>query len=264
MSHTEHLPPLSVEEFALKVGGHVHKKDTLYQTILFEPYYLPIQLFLNGNIAAAVSAKETDIVKTAEYLSRNPRKVYVHAPYCLNFCKKPGTEGDYFTKSAREALRIAVASGFSGVVIHTGKLVKGSSNKLEYMKENIVACLSAATAQCPLLIETPAGQGTEQLLSPEELATFVADIDDGTERLGICIDTCHVFAAGYDPMDYWRALEALECLQYARMIHYNDSALPKASLRDRHAPIGHGHIPLASLLEIAAHAIRRDISLVRE
>lgn len=254
--------PLKPIDFQLKIGGHVHRSDTLLETIKTEPYYWPIQFFLNGNTKAAVSAKEEDMVKTQAYLEKNPRGVFIHAPYCLNFCKPPGTEGDYFTKCAKDALNIASRSGFQGVVIHTGKCVKGSNNTLEHMKTNVIAALESATTYCPLLIETPAKQGTEQLTSPEELATFVADIDD--PRLGICLDTCHVFSAGYDPMEYWKTLIQLECIHYVKLIHYNDSAVKKGGCRDRHARIGSGHIPLVSLLELAAHAINLGIPLVRE
>lgn len=153
----------------LKVGHHTRKESTLLATIKAKPYYWPMQIFLNGNTRAAVGAKAEDVKKTHSYLEKNPREVFVHAPYCLNLCKKPGTEGDYFTNCLSDALKIAVQSGFRGVVVHVGKCVKGSDCKLEYMKDNTITVLSNATAQCPLLIETPAKQGTEQLTSPEEL-----------------------------------------------------------------------------------------------
>lgn len=253
---------MTMEDMQLRIGHHAHKQRSLLLTVQSEPYYWPMQFFLNGNTKAAVSAQPADIEETRLFLEKNPREVFIHAPYCLNLCKPPGTEGDYFTRCLRDALDIAVKAGFHGVVVHTGKLVVGSANKLEYMKENILAVLDAATETCPLLIETPAKQGTEQLNSPEELGTFLADIDD--PRLGMCIDTCHVFSAGYDPMDYWRTLVSLECLKYVRLIHYNDSATVKGGCRDRHAHIGTGHIPLVSLLEFAAYAINSGIPLVRE
>lgn len=67
------------------------------------------------------------------------------------------------------------------------------------MKKNLLECLPLATKECPLLLETPAGQGTETLKAMKDFIEFVAEIAD--ERLRICLDTCHVFACGHKPKE---------------------------------------------------------------
>lgn len=250
------------DDFNLKIGGHANKLKTLLLTVQIQPYYLPMQIFLNGNTRVSVKANQDDICATMSYLTKNPREVFVHAPYSLNLCKPPNTEDNYFTKCTSDALDISCRAGFHGVVLHTGKIPNGSPNKISYMTTNVRSCLKHATIECPLLIETPAGQGSEQLTSPEDLVKFVTDIND--RRLGICIDTCHVFSLGYDPADYWCRLHDMDALHLVKLVHYNDSAVPLGAHRDRHAPIGQGHISLQSLHKVAYWAIQLGIPLVRE
>ena len=102
-------------------------------------------------------------------------------------------------------------------------------------------------ARCSLAIETTAGQGTTLGRSFEELACIIDAIDD-KERVCVCLDTCHVFAAGYDlrtEETYTATMNQFEeviGLGYLRVLHLNDSAKPFGSFRDRHAHIGQGMI----------------------
>ena len=244
------------------IGSHVRKDGTLAKSIVVEPYHWPIQIFLNGRNNTKVSISESDIARTHKILCERPRDVYVHAAYNINLCKPTGTEGDYFTKATANSLDVALRCGFRGVVVHTGNCVKGSRNSMEDMIRNTKIALESTTVECPLLIETPVGCGTEQLVTPEAMVQFIHDVND--ERLGLCIDTCHVFAAGYDPVEYWQRLHALDALKYVKLVHYNDSATKKGSHVDCHAMIGFGHIGLEKLLEFASYACSLGVPMVRE
>jgi deoxyribonuclease-4 len=89
------------------------------------------------------------------------------------------------------------------------------------------------------LLETPAGAGTELLTKIEDFINFVKKINH--PNFGICMDTCHVFASGYDPYNYLCKLIENDLIPI--LIHFNDSKMELASRKDRHEFIGKGKIP---------------------
>ena len=132
---------------------------------------------------------------------------------------------------------------------------------MTHMRSNILAALEHATPECPLLLETPAGQGSEVLRTWTEFAAFVSAIAD--PRLRICIDTCHVFACGEDPHTYLsKFLSAHPAM--TQLIHFNDSATPCGSCLDRHAFCGQGHIGIEKMTAIANDAHAANIPMVIE
>ena len=117
------------------------------------------------------------------------------------------------------------------------------------MRTNLLKAMEHATPACPVLLETPAGQGTETLTTYTEFVDFVASF--ASDRLAICVDTCHVFATGQDPLKYITDLLASPSAPLLRLIHFNDSSGCCGSCVDRHAFIGTGEIGLAKLTEVA-------------
>jgi deoxyribonuclease-4 len=114
-----------------------------------------------------------------------------------------------------------------------------------------------------VILETPAGQGTELLRTWEEFFGFVRRFG-GDPRLRVCIDTCHVFAAGEDPVVYVeRAIRECEP-GLVRLIHFNDSKGAAGSCVDRHEFVGAGHIGLARMTAIAVAASAAGIPCVYE
>ena len=146
---------------------------------------------------------------------------------------------------------MAAAIGCRGVVVHVGKAV-GLPDALANMRANVVAAAAGATSECPLLIETPAGQGTETLTDRDEFLAFVASAQGGAQGgapvVAICVDTCHVFACGHDPADFVARARATGLL---RLVHFNDSAGAFGSRVDRHAEIGAGLIGADRMRELA-------------
>ena len=125
----------------------------------------------------------------------------------------------------------------------------------------------AGTENIKVLLETMSGKGTEIGYRFEQLK----QIRDGVqhpERIGICLDTCHVFAAGYDivhdldgVLDEFDRILGLELL---RTIHLNDSLMPFGSRKDRHAVIGEGEIGLEALLNVLRHPKLKDLPFYLE
>ena len=149
-----------------------------------------------------------------------------------------------------------------GVVVHVGKSVGMELGVAhEYMRANLVKALESATDQCPILLETPAGQGSETLTTADDFIAFVQSF--ASPNLRICVDTCHVFASGHDPLEYiqkiWDTDPAL-----LKLVHFNDSATPCGSCLDRHAFIGTGKIGFAGMKAIADYCMEKGVPMLVE
>jgi deoxyribonuclease-4 len=150
--------------------------------------------------------------------------------------------------------------GAKGVVVHTGKHTSDKYEAgVEKMKRAIGRVLPFASEKCPMLLETPAGQGTETLLAREEFLDFV----DGfrSPNIEVCVDTCHVFACGHDPVEYVRAAYERKKL---RLVHYNDSMDCCGSCKDRHAMVGMGKIGLETMTIVAAVCHQMGVDMLME
>ena len=129
------------------------------------------------------------------------------------------------------------------------------------MTTHLREILPLMTETCPLLLETPAGQGTELLAGRmDQFNDYCLSLG-----LGICIDTCHVFAAGIHPFDYVsETLTHPAWSHMVRLVHLNDSVKPFGSHVDRHAPFGGGLIGMTDLLNIAQMVNDAEIPMVNE
>jgi deoxyribonuclease-4 len=136
--------------------------------------------------------------------------------------------------------------GIPYVVTHPGNYMDRRESGLERNARAYEECLAAVEGPT-VLIETTAGAGTALGSTFEELAALRRAVPQRyRRRIGFCADTCHLFAAGYDLVDdwdgVWRAWERTVGLGHLRCLHLNDSKMPFASRRDRHAWIGEGEM----------------------
>lgn len=248
------------------IGMHVPKRKTLRATLEGLPSFdRPYQIFFT-NRSTHFSVAEEDLAASAEFAAASSARLYVHTPYLLNLCASPDDPGhSYITECIRKHLRTGAAGGLKGVVVHVGKAVKlPLPEAMENMRRNLVDSLRDASPECPLLLETPAGQGTETLTSLSEFMTFAASFD-APDRFGVCIDTCHVFATGHDPHDFLQsALDSPDWRPLVKLVHFNDSKTPLNSRVDRHAPLGTGHIPRDRILATARLAASHSIPMIIE
>lgn len=179
------------------------------------------------------------------------KRLSSHASYLINLAAADDALWEKSLAGMVEEVRRAAVLGLAGVVVHPGSA--GTATP-EQGLDRIVAALdrvSAETAKLPteIWLETTAGQGSSLGWQFEELAALMTGVRDAS-RLGVCVDTCHIFAAGYpihaaagyhDTID---RLAATVGLARVRAWHLNDSLKPFASRVDRHAHIGHGEIGL--------------------
>jgi deoxyribonuclease-4 len=235
------------------IGMHIHKLKTLeltVQSLVLQPQTRPYQFFLSGPQSSHMTLKDGDIAAASALLGSTQLRLFVHSQYLINLSTPSSPETDPMcTALLIKNLQAGVALGCRGVVVHVGKSTTQTVEAaIGHMRTNLITCLPHATNTCPILLETPAGQGTELLRTYEEFVGFVAAIGD--PRLRICVDTCHVFACGSDPVTYIQRLKA-EHPDLLHLIHFNDSATPCGSCLDRHAFIGQGHLGMAGMTALA-------------
>lgn len=242
------------------IGSHVRKLKTLADTVRSLPDpRCPYQIFLGNPQSSTVSVKDADIAAAAQMVAATGAKLYVHTPYIINLCAS--AEGDWNTQLLVKNVQIARAAGCRGVVVHVGKSVKQPlAAALSTMRTALQKAMEHASPECPVLLETPAGQGTETLTKQEEFIGFVEEFAD--PRLRICLDTCHVFACGHTPLKYLGAMD--EKRDLVKLIHYNDSAADCGSCVDRHAYIGTGKIGLEGMQSIAEYCGARGWPMLIE
>lgn len=244
------------------IGSHMSKQKSLVDTVCSLPTDRPSQIFLAGPQSSHLNIADGELAGALAVVTSRAVPLYIHSAYIINLCTPAGVNDDFHTSLLRKTLRYGAAMGARGVVVHVGKsTTQDLQTAMAHMRSNIVDCLADATPTCPLLLETPAGQGTEVLRTWAEFVAFVADIND--DRLRVCIDTCHVFACGADPLDYLQRFLA-EHPALTRLIHFNDSATPCGSCLDRHAFCGEGHIGIEGMTAIATAAHNAGLPMVIE
>jgi len=207
-----------------------------------------------------------------EDCARSGIPVYVHAPYLINFGSPTEATLRRSVEATRHALTRAAAVGARGVVVHAGSAVAGAhrDDALAQLREHLLPLLDEVPEGGPrLLVEPTAGGGQALAATVPDLGPWFAQLD-AHPALGVCLDTCHAFAAGHDlasPGGMKRMLDALvKTVGRGRLglVHANDSRDPLGSGRDRHEAIGQGHIGRDPFAELFRHPSTRGVPVVVE
>ena len=173
--------------------------------------------------------------------------VLIHAVYLVNCATEDAEMTAKSLTSLKHSLRVGSAIGADGVVLHAGSALKGDVGEAIARAGAVIAEALADTEGCFLHLENTAGTGGTLGRSFAELAGLI-EAAGGDERLGVCLDSCHLLASGYDV----RTADALAQVvadfdaevgrERLRSLHVNDSMTALGSNRDRHAPLGAGEI----------------------
>lgn len=206
------------------------------------------------------SVKKTDpadATKLLELMQANKfAKILGHAPYTLNPCSAD--------QRVREFALMVLAEDLANLEYVPGNLYnfhpgshggQGASFGIDLIIKTINQCLKPEH-QTTVLLETMSGKGSEVGSSFAELGRIIQEVDL-PDKIGVCLDTCHVYSAGYDIVnDLDGVLEQFERdigLKRLCAVHLNDSMTPHASHKDRHAKIGEGSIGLVAILRLLQH-----------
>ena len=198
--------------------------------------------------------------------------VFVHAPYLINFGSPTEATLHRSVGALRHALTRGAALGVRGVVVHAGSAVVGAHREdaLAQLREHLLPILAAQPDDGPrLLVEPTAGGGQALAATVQDLGPWFAQLESHP-LLGVCLDTCHAFAAGHDlaaPGGMKKTLDALvKTVGRGRLglVHANDSKDPLGSTRDRHESIGAGDIGKDPFAELFRHPATRGVPVVIE
>ena len=189
------------------------------------------------------------------------RKMFVHGSYSINLSNPKICH----VNALKNQLRLANEIGADGLVIHCGKHLKDTiSRATDRFTTNIAKVMSRATESCPLIIETCVGAGTELFHELEIFDSMIVTLGKTYgKKIGCCLDTCHIWGAGYGPLDYITRMSD-ESKHMIRLIHWNNSKMEKGSRVDRHASINEGKIDPRVLWGIAKWAMQYNIPMVIE
>lgn len=192
--------------------------------------------------------KDDDIAAFGELMAGGPiRSIVIHAVYLINCASKDPEIREKSLASLVHSLRMGDAIGAAGVVLHPGSTVGEPHGESMARVGTGLRHALEESERCPLLLEDTAGAGNTLGRSFEELAELI-ELAGGGERLGICLDSCHLLASGYDvrTADGLRKVmdgcDATVGAGRLRCLHVNDSQTPLGSNRDRHAPLGDGEL----------------------
>ena len=197
---------------------------------------------------------------------------YVHAPYLINLGSPTVATYENSLASTKYSLQRGADIGALGVVIHTGSAVDVAhvANAWKQIHDGMMPILEALPEDSPtLLLEPTAGQGQSLVKRLEDLVHYL-DALEHHPKVGICLDTCHVFAAGHDIKKKGGMTETLDLLisiagaERLQLVHVNDSMDVCGALKDRHQNIGDGEIGVDPFKELLAHPAVANTSLILE
>ena len=213
-----------------------------------------VQLFANKNSKKAIKTYN----EFSTYLKSQNMKCVVHSSYTINIAQNWDFHS-WWLKQLILEIKIANSIGAIGVVVHLGKqlnipkqvAINNTYTSIEYVLTKTKDC------KIPILLETSSGQGTEMFSNIEEFGEFFKKIKSNENKIGICIDTCHIFSAGYDIRgkknitNFLKQFDSKIGLENVKLIHLNDSKKELGSKIDRHSNYSNGTIGLDSIKIIA-------------
>ena len=208
-----------------------------------------LQVFVKSNVQWRFPELTAEDVRRfrKEQARTHIRPVIAHACYLVNPASPDGALWRRSVEDLKRELEYAARYGILWLVLHPGNHTgSGAATGVERAARAIREAFGAVDG-AGILVETTSGAGTAVGSTCEEIASII-EMAGGGRRLGVCLDTAHVFAAGYDistEEGYGRTKEALRrtgMLSRVKAIHANDSKAPAGSHIDRHEHIGHGRI----------------------
>jgi len=245
----------------------------------------------NGYLAMGRQALEIG-ANTFQFFTRNPRggsvkpfdqadaealngfmlehsfaPVLAHAPYTLNAAAADARVREFAFRTMREDLERLAYIPNAMLNFHPGSHVKQGAEAGVQLIAGMLDEVYTSELPTTVLLETMAGKGSEVGRCFEELRAIM-DKSKAGDRLGVCLDTCHVFDGGYDIVNHLDEVlmefDRIIGLGRLKAIHLNDSKNPMASHKDRHEKIGRGFIGLDAFGRIVNHPVLRNLPFYLE
>jgi deoxyribonuclease IV len=273
------VPQPSFADLRNPVGTHVKVGSGLVGGALGAAHAIgaeTIQVFVGNPRGWAASAGDPSVdARFRAACAETGMRVFVHTPYLVNLGSPTRSTYERSVATVAHNLARAAAIGAEGVVVHTGSCVDAGTVEaaLAQVREGLMPVLDALGEPGDgvpwLLLEPTAGQGRSLCAGVDDLGPYLEALDHHP-AVGICLDTCHVFAAGApldEPGGTTATVDRLVEVAGAgrlRLVHANDSMDVRGALKDRHQSIGDGHIGVAAFEELLAHPATEGVPFVLE
>ena len=231
-----------------------------------------VQIFISNPQGRGTKTRtKEEIENINKFQKKNNMKLVIHSPYVLNFAK-PFATNNWWIKQMITEMKIGASMNSIGSVVHFGKHLKLTRKEgLINMKKSFEYIIDNTPDNSYIILETAAGQGTELGYDLEEFAAlYNAFSKKYQNRIKICIDTCHVFVAGYDLTSqkmvkaFFTKFNKLIGIKHVVLLHLNDSKPELGKRVDRHENIGKGKIGLEGLSEVIKFAKKKGIPMILE
>lgn len=266
----------------LCIGSHISTSSGLLksiQTAYANHGARALQCFIGNPRSGVMTDSVYDKYKQTghlikDFVTAHDISLYIHAPYVWNLAQNPDTEDPWWIHGMIRTLKVADMIGAKGCVVHMGKSVK---LPVETAKQFFVASLKAVIQQqkrmgiqAKVFVETAAGQGTELFATKDGKLDAIVElarhfVEDDWNHISFCVDTCHVFAAGYPVTgEFWNEWNDKIGVERLGVIHVNDSVGDLGCKKDRHASLKHGKIPMEGFVSFVQGAHTHGIPMVLE
>lgn len=266
------------------IGAHIPRGKNLLDTmeIIKNANGNSLQIFASNPRSVNIGEHNKKFLGDPEeiqsFIIENNFKLIIHSPYTINLASSTminkrhiNLEECYWIKIILKELEIAHILGAIGCVVHTGKSTKllvkeGLTNMkkgIEYILENIIK----NEWNSKLILETASGQGTELLSNYQDFLNFYNEFDiKYKEVFKICIDTCHIWAKGYELKDIFDITLKNNNINDIALIHLNNSKNPKGSHLDRHEIINQGFIHINDIYKFVKNfrSVNKEIIIILE
>lgn len=217
----------------------------------------------NPRGGSAKPLDEADAAAFRKYAAEHGIEVILaHAPYTLNGCSADPSIRDFAARTMADDLQRMEATPGNLYNFHPGSHVGQGTEAGITMIADMLNGILRPEQTTTVLLETMAGKGSEVGGRFEELREIL-DRVNLTEKMGVCLDTCHVHDAGYDivnhPDEVLAEFDRVIGLDRLRAVHINDSKNPLGARKDRHEKIGEGFIGTEAILRLMRHPALRDL-----
>lgn len=255
----------------LNIGCHLSSSKG-YVNMLNETEYVggnTFQFFTRNPRGGQAKAIDEKDVATFNQLSKEKgfAKILAHAPYTLNPCAEKDYVREFTLNTMADDLERMEFTPYNLYNFHPGSHVgQGIEKGIELISDALNTILKP-TYTTTVLLETMAGKGSEVGSKFEEIRAIIDNVKEN-HLLGVCLDTCHVYDAGYDIVNdldgVLKEFDKIIGLDRLKAIHINDSKNIYASHKDRHEKIGEGSIGLDAFKRIINHEALRNLPFFLE
>lgn len=209
-----------------------------------------------------------DIAGLREIIEENKfASLLAHAPYTLNLCSATASTRDFARMAFKEDLERLEKIPCDLYNFHPGSHTgQGSEKGIELIAE-ILNEEMWASQKTTVVLEAMSGKGTEIGKTFEELRRIIDEVEL-KNKMGVCMDTCHIFSGGYDIVgsldQVLEDFDRIVGISYLKAIHLNDSMTPFGSHKDRHEKIGFGSIGMDAFQRIVTHPVLKELPFFLE